>query len=393
MAWTGLVDIHPDVAGRLGIATDDVVELSNGQGTVQAPARVTEDVAPGVAALAFGQGHTQMGRNADGRGANAFALLGAGAFGRVSVRRTGRRASPSYEAATRDQHGRHEMQWVALSTVQKMKPGEGDHLIMPLPEGYDPHKDYYAPHIYPEHRWAMVVDLQRCIGCGACAAACYAENNLAVMGERPVLQGREMAWLKLIPYRDPDRPGRIGFLPMLCQQCDAAPCEPVCPVFAAVHDHEGLNDQVYNRCIGTRYCSNNCPYKVRRFNWFNVERPEPLNLQLNPDVTVRCRGVMEKCTFCVQRIRRAEYRAKREDRPVRDGEIAPACVQTCPTRALVFGDLMNDEAEVTRLTRTDPRRYHLLEELNTKPAITYLRRIHRDERGVSHQERGLPCPH
>ena len=142
VAWTGLVDIHPDVAGRLGIATDDVVELSNGQGTVQAPARVTEDVAPGVAALAFGQGHTQMGRNADGRGANAFALLGAGAFGRVSVRRTGRRASPSYEAATRDQHGRHEMQWVALSTVQKMKPGEGDHLIMPLPEGYDPHKDY-----------------------------------------------------------------------------------------------------------------------------------------------------------------------------------------------------------------------------------------------------------
>ena len=146
-----------------------------------------------------------------------------------------------------------------------------------------------------------------------------------------------------------------------------------------MHSEDGLNQQVYNRCIGTRYCSNNCPYKVRRFNWFNVEWREPLNLQLNQDVTVRVRGVMEKCTFCVQRIRRVEYRAKAEGRPVRDGEVQPACVQTCPTRALVFGDLMDGEAEVTRLTRQDPRRYHLLEELNTKPAVTYLRRIRRDD--------------
>ncbi len=377
-AWGGLVDVHPDLAERLDVVSGDVVELKNSQGTVQAPARVTDDVAEGVAALAFGQGHTHLGRNADGRGANAFALLGGGAFGRVTISKTGRRVAPAYESATQDQHGREALQWVALSKVQGMAPGDGDHLTMPLPEGYDPHKDFYPPHEYPEHRWAMAVDLQRCIGCGACAAACYAENNLAVVGEEEVRKGREMAWLKVIPYRHPDRPGRLGFLPLACQQCDAAPCEPVCPVFAAVHDDEGLNDQVYNRCIGTRYCSNNCPYKVRRFNWLNVEWVKPLDEQLNPDVTVRCRGVMEKCTFCVQRIRRVEYRAVREDRPVRDGDVTPACVQTCPTNALIFGDLMDPQAEVSRIFRSDPRRYQLLQELNTKPAVAYLRRIDRD---------------
>ena len=170
---------------------------------------------------------------------------------------------------------------------------------------------------------------------------------------------------------------------MLCQQCDAAPCEPVCPVFASVHNEEGLNAQIYNRCIGTRYCSNNCPYKVRRFNWWNVAWDEPLDMQLNPEVTARERGVMEKCTFCIQRIRSAEFRARRERREVRDGEIQPACAQSCPTRALVFGDLLAAEAEVTVLTRRDPRRYHVLEELNVKPAVTYLRRIVIDEAGQS----------
>jgi molybdopterin-containing oxidoreductase family iron-sulfur binding subunit len=381
-AWGSLIDIHPGLASKLGIADGDVVELKNDRGAVEAPVRVTEDVAPGVTALAFGQGHTKLGRNADGRGANAFLLLDAAAgesgFGRAAVRRTGRRAEPAYASTTQEQHGRKVVQWAALSGVRAMKPGEGDRLIMPLPEGYDRQRDFYPVHPYQNHRWAMAVDLQRCIGCGACAAACYAENNLAVTGESEVRKGREMAWIKVVPYRNQEDARRLGFIPLMCQQCDAAPCEPVCPVFASVHDDEGLNNQVYNRCIGTRYCSNNCPYKVRHFNWFNHEWVKPLDLQLNPDVTVRCRGVMEKCTFCVQRIRRVEYRAKAEGRPVHDGEIQPACVQTCPTRALIFGDLMSEEAEVTRLTRRDPRRYHLLEELNTKPAVAYLRRILRD---------------
>ena len=207
-----------------------------------------------------------------------------------------------------------------------------DQLILPLPEGYTQGRDLYPPHAYKEHRWAMAIDLQRCIGCGACAVACYAENNVAVVGEDPVRRGREMAWLKVVPYRKPDEPGRVGWLPLPCQHCDAAPCEPVCPVFAAVHNDEGLNAQVYNRCIGTRYCSNNCPYKVRRFNWQNIQWREPLDLQLNPEVTVRCRGVMEKCTFCIQRIREAEYRAKVEGRRLKDGEVEPACAQSSSHR-------------------------------------------------------------
>ena len=177
-----------------------------------------------------------------------------------------------------------------------------------------------------------MIDLHRCIGCGACAVACYAENNITVVGREGVGNGREMAWLRVAPYRRPGSAMRYSSLPLLCQRCDAAPCEPVCPVFAAVHNEEGLNAQIYNRCIGTRYCSNNCPYKVRRFNWINTAWLPPLDLQLNPEVTVRTRGVMEKCTFCVQRIRQAEHRAAGENRKVRDGEIQTACMQSCPAR-------------------------------------------------------------
>jgi molybdopterin-containing oxidoreductase family iron-sulfur binding subunit len=256
-----------------------------------------------------------------------------------------------------------------------MAPGQGDELVLPLPEGYRPGRDLYPKREYTKHRWAMVIDLHRCIGCGACAVACYAENNIAVVGRDKVPNGREMAWLRVAPYRKPGSPLKVGWLPLLCQHCDSAPCEPVCPVFAAMHNEEGLNAQIYNRCIGTRYCSNNCPYKVRRFNWINIKWQKPLDLQLNPEVTVRTRGVMEKCTFCVQRIRQAEYRAVQENRAVRDGEIQPACAQSCPTKVYTFGDLLDPNSAVSRLTRTDPRRYHLLEELNTKPAVTFLRKI------------------
>jgi molybdopterin-containing oxidoreductase family iron-sulfur binding subunit len=377
--WGSWIDIHPSKAKALAIADGDIIELSNKAGKVEAPARVTEDVHENTVALAFGQGHTALGRNAKGRGANAFQLLGGegpGPFGQVTIRRTGRRFEPVLATSGEQrQFGRELLQWVDLEKLRTMKPGEGTPLILPLPEGYRPDKDIYAPHEYKEHRWAMVADLARCIGCGACAVACYAENNLAVVGEERTRRGHHMPWLQVVPYRHPDDPGRLAFLPLMCQQCDAAPCEPVCPVFASVHNEEGLNAQVYNRCIGTRYCANNCPYKVRRFNWINQAWEKPLDWQLNPEVTVRVRGVMEKCTFCIQRIRAAEYRAKRENRKVRDGEIQPACVQSCPTRVYTFGDLLDGESQVTKLTRLDPRRYHVLEELNVKPAVTYLRRI------------------
>ena len=379
LVWTNWVDMHPKKAAQLGLSAGDVVALSNEAGEARAPVRITEDVAEGVVALAFGQGHTAMGRNADRRGANAFALQGRAPdstpFGSVRIRKTGQRFEPVSTCATQDQHHREIIQWAGFADVSALQPGQGTPVILPLPEGYSETHDLYPPHTYPHHRWAMVADLDRCNGCGACGVACYAENNLPVVGEEQTRRGREMAWMRVVPYRDPDDAARAGFIPLFCQQCDAAPCEPVCPVFASVHNDEGLNAQVYNRCIGTRYCSHNCPYKVRRFNWLNTEWPAPLDRQLNPDVTVRSRGVMEKCTFCIQRIREVEYRARREDRPVQDGEIKPACVQTCPARALVFGDLMDPKSLVSDLTRRDPRRYHVLEELNTKPAVTYLRRV------------------
>ena len=381
--WGSWIDVHPDRAAALGLRAGAVLELKTARGAVEAPVRITAEVAPDTVALAFGQGHTALGRHAAGRGANVFHLLwepaGEGAFPTVALRNTGRDAPPVCAGATREQHGRPILQWVDLASLAAMKPGDGENVRLPLPEGFDPKTDAYPPREYKEHRWAMVVDLARCNGCGACAVACYAENNINVRGAARLREGREGAWLQVVPYRDPANPRRLGFIPMMCQHCDAAPCEPVCPVYASVHNEEGLNAQVYNRCIGTRYCSNNCPYKVRRFNWFDVAFEEPLNLQLNPEVSVRCRGVMEKCTFCIQRIRQAEHRARIEDRPVRDGEIQPACAQSCPARAILFGDLLDPGSAVSALTRRDPRRYHVLEGLNTKPAVTYLRRIKRTE--------------
>ena len=231
------------------------------------------------------------------------------------------------------------------------------------------------PETLPERKWTMVVDLDACTGCSACVVACHAENNVPIQTEQETVNGRAMHWMRIERYWEGEFPNvKARFMPVMCQQCKNAPCEPVCPVYASVHsERENLNLQVYNRCVGTRYCQNNDPYKVRFFNFFDPTFDGPLKEQLNPDVTVRSAGVMEKCTFCVQRIRRGEEKALVENRPVQDGEVTPACVQSCPTTALMFGDLNDPNSQVAKVVGVNQRKFKLLDELGTDPQVYYLK--------------------
>jgi molybdopterin-containing oxidoreductase family iron-sulfur binding subunit len=299
----------------------------------------------------------------------------------TSLKRLDRSMKLAHTDGSRTQHERKIACSVFSNDLTGPKAVENGGLTMkdfpftlPLPGGYDRGRDFYPSHEHKDYRWAMVVDLDKCVGCSACTAACYAENNVAVVGIIQIIKQREMSWLAVQRYHDEGRKEQLIFLPMLCQHCDNAPCEPVCPVFAPQHSKEGINNQVYNRCIGTRFCSQNCPYKVRRFNWFDWKWPEPLNLQLNPDVTVRSKGVMEKCSFCIQRIKEAHQRARNENRKIRDGEVQPACVQTCPTGVFTFGNLMDKESQVRKVIE-DPRAYQAMGYLNTKPAVIYLKKV------------------
>lgn len=224
-----------------------------------------------------------------------------------------------------------------------------------------------------DYKWMMVVDLDRCNGCGACCVACQAENNVPTVGESLAAQDRTMSWLRIERYYEGEWPHvRVSFLPQMCQQCDTAPCEGVCPVFATYHNPEGLNAMIYNRCIGTRFCGNNCPYGARKFNWFDWEVKGTLKEQLNPDVSVRRKGVMEKCTFCMQRIRRGKDNAKDQGRPVKDGDITPACGESCPTGAIAFGNVNDKTSKVYKMAESK-RRLILLEEHGTHPSVLYLK--------------------
>ncbi len=227
-------------------------------------------------------------------------------------------------------------------------------------------------------KWGMVIDVDRCTGCEACVIACQAENNIPLNEEDRFHEGRAIEWIRIERYWEGEYPNvKAKFLPVLCQHCENAPCEPVCPVYATYHNNQGMNVQVYNRCVGTRYCANNDPYQVRFFNFWEPQWPESLENQLNPDVTVRTRGLMEKCSFCIQRIRRTERDLKNDGRDLRDGELQPACAQTCPTDALVFGNMKDPESRVSQLAKSD-RHYKLLETLGTEPNVVYLKKVERD---------------
>ena len=395
VTWQTPILLHQETLAKHGLKQGDIVQVESRWGRLEAPVYESPGVHSSVALMGIGQGHTAYGRYAEGQGLNPLTLLppeleprsGAPFFtaGPIALKNTGRTMELAHTDGSRIQHDRKIALSVNVSNLAYSEPHEGHGLsmweyplVLPLPEAYDEKtRDIYPPHQHVDYRWAMVVDLDRCIGCAACAAACYAENNLGVVGEQRIVEGREMAWLQIQRYEAKQRREKITFLPMLCQHCDDAPCESVCPVFAPHHSKEGINNQIYNRCIGTRFCSQDCPYKVRRFNWFKWQWPPPLNLQLNPEVTVRTKGVMEKCSFCIQRIKDAHNRAKNENRKIRDGEVKPACLQTCPTGVFTFGSLMDKESEVSKKVR-DKRAYQVMGYLNTKPAVIYLKKVVQD---------------
>ena len=396
MVWDSWADINPETAKKMGLRHGERIRITSPYGTVETVAYFHYGVHRDAIAIPIGQGHSASGRNADQVGVNVMALLPSGQdresgqfaylSTRVKVEGTGEQAFFVQLDGTPRQGDRGIIQTMTLDQVEKREvpagahEGGGGHGFRPT-DFYRPREE--TPGYYDPYRWGMVVDTDRCTGCSACAAACYAENNVPVVGKERVSLGREMSWLRVERFMEGEGDNyRTLLQPMFCQHCGNAGCEPVCPVYATYHTPEGLNAQVYNRCVGTRYCSNNCAYKVRRFNWFNYEFEAPLHMQLNPELTVRSKGVMEKCTFCIQRIKRVRELATDEGRLVKDGEITPACVQTCPTKALAFGNFSDPESEVSRKALRGKenkeerlRQYEVLEIMSNRPAVTYLRKV------------------
>jgi molybdopterin-containing oxidoreductase family iron-sulfur binding subunit len=366
-----------------------VVDLAVGGRSLLAAVRVLPGQSDRTITLHLGYGRTRAGAASE-RGFNAYRLRASGALWHapgVAIRATGER----YPLAVTQGHFRLEGRRVVQSAT--LSAFHADPSIF-SEEDAEHQPALFPVWAYEGRAWGMIIDNGACTGCNACVAACQAENNIPVVGKNEVLRGREMHWLRVDRYYEgPLEDPVMHNEPMMCVHCEAAPCEYVCPVGATTHSSEGLNEMTYNRCVGTRYCSNNCPYKVRRcvgtrycsnncpykvrrFNFFNYngDVPQSLRLQKNPDVTVRTRGVMEKCTYCVQRINAARIDAEREGRPVRDGEIVTACQQACPTGAILFGDL-NDPSSRVRRFKADPRSFHVLGDLNTRPRTSHFARI------------------
>jgi molybdopterin-containing oxidoreductase family iron-sulfur binding subunit len=367
-----------------------VIAVTAGGQTIELPVMVQPGMHPSVVSAAVGYGRKAAGHVGNDNGMNVFPFAkmqkGMLVFSGQSamIRKTGR----IFELAVTQGHhrteGRPVVNDITLAEFRK-NPGTEVHT--------NPHlrpkelQSMWGEHDYSKgYRWKMGIDLNSCTGCGACVIACQAENNIPTVGRDRVRYGREMHWIRIDRYYSgtPENPD-VVFQAMLCQHCENAPCETVCPVLATTHNTEGLNEMVYNRCVGTRYCQNNCPYKVRRFNFFDhwKDYKEPMNKVFNPDVTVRTRGVMEKCTFCVQRINVAKGIAKDRGDKVRDGEFKTACQQTCPTDAIVFGNINDPKSRVAQI-HADARAFRVIEEVNTKPSIAYLTKVRNKEEGANH---------
>ncbi|HVI76325.1 MAG TPA: TAT-variant-translocated molybdopterin oxidoreductase [Anaeromyxobacteraceae bacterium] len=373
ITWDNAAQVSPATASQLGLENGTRVELRLAGRTVEAAAWIVPGHADGVVTLPLGYGRRRAGPVGTEVGFDAGRLRSSNApwfAGGLAVAKLGRR---KHDFAVTQEHFSMEGREIALAFDRKeWKPEHVAGVRGPVETIQEPVDYSQQP-----YKWGMAIDLAKCIGCGACTTACQAENNIPVVGKEQVLRSREMHWLRVDRYFEgtPEDP-RVIAQPMLCQHCETAPCEYVCPVNATVHSDEGLNEMVYNRCVGTRYCSNNCPYKVRRFNYldFRGDLSPTEKMAMNPDVTVRTRGVMEKCTYCVQRIERARIETRVEGRTIREGEFTTACAQACPSRAIVFGNLNDPKSAVSRLHQ-DERRYDVLHELGTRPRTAYLVRI------------------
>ena len=363
LTWDNVAALSPATAQRLHVENGDVIQLQVQERSVRAPVWVLPGQADDSVTVTLGYGRQRGAGAGTGVGFNAYGLrtnVTHWFANGLQVSRTGEKYNLASTQGTYSMQGRDLVRTFGADF-----------------HGEPPAESIYPAYGYPDNRWGMVIDLNACVGCNACIVACQAENNIPVVGKTEVARGREMLWLRVDSYFEgADANPRIQQQLVPCMQCETAPCELVCPVGATVHSSEGLNDMVYNRCVGTRYCSNNCPYKVRHFNFFEYAdfTTETLKLQRNPQVTVRSRGVMEKCTYCVQRITAARLSAEKENRPIRDGEALTACQGACPTNAIVFGNL-NDPASAVSRQRGLARNYTLLAELNTRPRTTYLAKV------------------
>jgi Fe-S-cluster-containing dehydrogenase component len=376
ITWDNVAMFAPSTAKALGLKNGDMIRLRAGDASIEIPAWLQPGQAPGSVGVTLGWGRKRPGHNGAGAGFDVYPLRTSTSphfVSGVKVEKLGR----TYSLSQTQDHDAMEDRPLALDATledYRKQPDFGQW------ESPDPSaKPLWKRQDYSKgHQWGMVIDLNTCIGCSACVVACQSENNIPIVGKDQVARGREMSWIRIDRYyvgEDADEP-EVAFQPVGCQQCEEAPCENVCPVAATSHSEEGLNDMAYNRCIGTRYCMNNCPYKVRRFNFFNfnLDIPETQKMQYNPSVTLRFRGVMEKCTYCVQRIEGSKIAARREGRPMRDGDVVTACQQACPTQAITFGDINDPKSAVSRKREVD-RNYGLLADVGTHPRTRFLGKI------------------